>query len=156
MPPMRAMMTFHHVLSSRKIATLHAWASELAVLGLMKTGYPGILVLADKVPTKSTNVSEYVRRVKRLPWQTCELRSLEAVPASVGDRAVGADASVEKLAAALSPAAAGGAARRSGLAEFERIKDIAPTLRAADMALSARVRPSGGWEEFYSAVMRTR
>ena len=74
----------------------------------------------------------------------------------MGDRTVGADASVEKLAAALSPAAAGGAARRSRLAEFERVKDIAPVLRAADVAISARVHPSGGWEEFYSAVMRTR
>ena len=153
--PMRAMMTFHHILSSRKIATLHQWAHELDVIGLMKTGYPGILVLTDKVPTRVTSVQEYVRRVKRLPWQTCDLRAIEEVPACVGGRSVGTPAMIGALAAALAPAAAAGAARRSGLAQFDRIKDISPVLRAADAPL-AGTRPHCGWEEFYSTVMRTR
>ncbi|WFD34193.1 hypothetical protein MCUN1_001030 [Malassezia cuniculi] len=151
--PVRAMMTFHHILSSRKIDTLHAWATELRVLGLMKTGYPGILVLADRVPTNETQVHEYVRRVKRLPWQTCELRAMEAVPGAVGSKNVGAVASVNAFADALSSVSSGSASRRSGLAEFERIKDISPVLRAADMALAREQRPDGGWEEFYTAQL---
>ena len=40
----RAVMTFHHILSSKKISTLHAWATDLELMGLIKTGYPLSLI----------------------------------------------------------------------------------------------------------------
>lgn len=158
----RAVMTFHHILSSKKISTLHAWATDLELMGLIKTGYPGLLLLVDRAHGGASSVSEYTRRVKRLPWQTCELRTLEPVPDIIGDARCGAPAMLGGLEEVLAGASGAGRrmSRRSGLVELERVKDIAPVLRKADAAAMQRAkaaaepRPAHGWELFYSQAMR--
>ncbi|WFD32757.1 hypothetical protein MSPP1_003808 [Malassezia sp. CBS 17886] len=155
--PMRAVMTFHHILSTKKIASLHAWAAELGVLGIIKVGHPGVLLLADG-RVEHAGVREYVRRVKRLPWQTCQLRAMDAVPAPPA-----LDALREVLAGAKST--------RAPLLQLDRLKAIAPVLRCADArgtspprgdsahpparhAAAASGRDSPTWASFYSAAMR--
>lgn len=158
----RAVMTFHHILSSKKISTLHAWATDLELMGLIKTGYPGLLLLVDRAHGGASSVSEYTRGVKRLPWQTCELRTLEPVPDIIGDARCGAPAMLGGLEEVLAGASGAGRrmSRRSGLVELERVKDIAPVLRKADAAAMQRAmaaaepRPAHGWELFYSQAMR--
>ncbi|WFD21317.1 hypothetical protein MCAP1_003578 [Malassezia caprae] len=121
----RALLAFHHILSTKKIRTLHAWSQELELQGLVKIGYPGVLLVADRAPCES-RVAEYVRRSKRLPWQTCEVRALAAVPPG---------APLDGLAHALHTLAVpASVSRRSGLVQLERLKDISAYLRAADDA----------------------
>ncbi|WFD04263.1 hypothetical protein MOBT1_002968 [Malassezia obtusa] len=146
----RALMAFHHILSSKKISTLHAWAQELGLQGILKTGYPGVVLVADRAPDAQTNVAEYVRRIKRLPWQTCELRLLEPVSC----RGV-----LHGLQAALhAPSQASRHSRRSGLVEFDTLKTITPLLRDADARHAAEHRgapcDAGAWEPFYRRAMR--
>lgn len=157
----RALMSFHHILSGQKISTLHAWAGELQLQGIIKTGYPGLLLLADRAPTEQSCVAEYVRRVKRMPWQTCELRALEAVPRRDGDKSGLDGMLLVSLGRAINVADGGNRlSRRSMLADIERMRDIAPALRHADHLCAASMprrhpeRPPWGWERFYSEAMR--
>jgi len=141
----RALLAFHHILSTKKIRTLHAWSQELELQGLVKIGYPGVLLVADRTPC-ATRVPEYVRRIKRLPWQTCEVRALSAVPPG---------APLDGLAHALHTLAVPASiSRRSGLVQLERLKDIGAYLRASDAAAPP---PDGAlsWAAFYRQAMRT-
>lgn len=148
-PPQRALMIFHHILSSRKIASLQSWSRELGLCGLIKTGYPGIVLVAG-----NQEVPEYVRRVKRLRWQTCSLKALEDVdgPASM---------------AHLHKALGTGEARNGhGLLQLDDMKSITALLRRADAAAAGTCTPTpppsaqkastgpGEWERFYSAGMK--
>ncbi|WFD08595.1 hypothetical protein MVES1_003971 [Malassezia vespertilionis] len=147
----RAVMTFHHILSARKITQLHAWSGELGLQGIIKVGYPGLLLLADRPERAASHVAEYVRRVKRMRWQTCELRILEDAP------------SVPALCAlqnALAGARNSHTARRSALAHLDTLKQIAPILRDADYAGAQRMQEDvdtprfDSWEAFYRRAMR--
>lgn len=140
----RALMTFHHILSAKKKTTLHAWSAELGLQGLLKVGYPGMLLVADRAPCASA-VPEFVKRVKRLPWQTCEVRVLEPVPE--------ADNLLDALHAALrAPAHGASISRRSGLVQLDMLKQVTPLLRAADAPLPATI--PGPWEAFYRSAMK--
>lgn len=145
----RALMAFHHILSSKKISTMHAWAQELHLQGILKTGYPGVALLVDRAPNADGNVAEYVRRVKRLPWQTCELRLLEPVACP---------AMLESLHAAVhGPAQTSRMSRRSGLVELDTLKTITPLLRDADerhAKAHAATQCGDAWEPFYRRAMR--
>ncbi|WFC96294.1 hypothetical protein MBRA1_002951 [Malassezia brasiliensis] len=148
----RALMAFHHILSSKKISTLHAWAHELKLQGILKTGWPGIVLVADRAMDGRTNVAEYVRRIKRLPWQTCELRAIEPLAY---------EAQLQGLHAALhAPAQASRFTRRSGLVQLDSLKPITALLRDADAQRAAvhrgAARDDASWEAFYRAAMWAR
>ncbi|KAH7102433.1 hypothetical protein BKA62DRAFT_103421 [Auriculariales sp. MPI-PUGE-AT-0066] len=66
----RALLFMHHILSSKKRATIRDEARALGLVGLVKVGYPGVLI----VQGHATNVVEYVSRIKKLRWQSCELK----------------------------------------------------------------------------------
>ena len=148
----RALMAFHHIRSSKKISTLHAWAHELTLQGILKIGWPGVVLVADRAMDGRTNVAEYVRRIKRLPWHTCELRAIEPLACA---------AQLQGLHAALhAPAQASRFTRRSGLVQLDSLKPITPLLRDAD-AQHAGVHhgaacDDASWEAFYRAALWER
>ncbi|PWN47605.1 hypothetical protein IE53DRAFT_371320 [Violaceomyces palustris] len=128
-PGTRALLTFHHILSSAKISSLHDWSLQDGLCGIIKTGYPGVVIVApcpeesrsnshprsrgvktkgmkpttpavhSEAEAKETGsqsridsrdatgwqdpVSEYVRKVKRLRWQTVSLRNLSSLDGTV-------------------------------------------------------------------------
>lgn len=136
----RALMVFHHIRSAKKIRTLHAWSAELDLHGIVKVGYPGLLLVCDRVPVSASHVDEFVRRVKRLPWQSCEARAV----APVSD-----PREIEAFAHALaSHAATSSVSRKSGLAQLDRLRDVTPIMRGADAHLQARAG-APAWEAFY-------
>ncbi|EJD38355.1 hypothetical protein AURDEDRAFT_172596 [Auricularia subglabra TFB-10046 SS5] len=67
----RALLFFHHILSSKKKAFIRDEGRALGVSGLCKVGYPGVLV----VQGPDERVQEYVSRVKRLRWQSCTVNA---------------------------------------------------------------------------------
>jgi len=142
----RALLAFHHILSAKKIRTLHAWSQELELHGLVKIGYPGVLLVADRAPCAS-RVPEYVRRIKRLPWQTCEVRAFGAVPPPAAPALEGLAHALRTLAVPAS------VSRRSGLVQLERLKDMSAYLHAADAATPL---PHGAlsWAAFFQQAMR--
>ncbi|KAN0063237.1 hypothetical protein ACQY0O_004401 [Thecaphora frezii] len=179
----RALMAFHHILSSHKIAALHEWSWQLRLCGIVKVGYPGILLCTgpasplDEAGQKLgalDPVTEYVKRIKRLRWQTCTLKALGDVPApetADSTKPTSAQDPLEALRTALSeyedgPQSARGQ-RFKGLLQVDSMKEITAVLRAADQ-LAAVGRPGSGgskhgwpkgaamgcWETFYSEAMR--
>ncbi|KAJ3007640.1 hypothetical protein HKX48_009004 [Thoreauomyces humboldtii] len=67
-----ALITFHHLLSARKIGLLQSQAADLALSGIFKRGYPGLLLVSS--PTDSSEpLVAYVREVKRMRWQYVRL-----------------------------------------------------------------------------------
>ncbi|WFD24850.1 hypothetical protein MEQU1_003556 [Malassezia equina] len=140
----RALLAFHHILSSKKIKTLHAWSQELELQGLLKVGYPGMLLVADRAPT-STRVPEYVRRIKRLPWQSCEVRAYGPVPLPTLD---GLTHALHTLAVPAS------VSRRSGLVQLERMKDLSAFMQAADAAAPPPFHGTLSWAAFYRQAWR--
>ncbi|AXA49335.1 uncharacterized protein MRET_1365 [Malassezia restricta] len=140
--PYRAMLLFHHIRMAKKISAFHKWSEDLELQGLLKIGYPGLCLITDRTDTPS-QVPEFIRRVKRLSWFTCELR--EHGPIDVQ--------AVEALSHALEThATPTSVSRRSGIVQLERLKEVPAFLHAADHALpSAR---EAVWASFYQAAMR--
>ncbi|WFD28803.1 hypothetical protein MNAN1_003818 [Malassezia nana] len=146
--PHRALLAFHHILSTKKIKTLHAWSRELQLQGVMKVGYPGMLLVADRAAVP-TNVLEYVHRVKRLPWQSCEVRALGALPLPGTPMLDGLAHALHTLALPAS------VSRRSGLVQLERLKDFGAYMDAADAAMSEPwPRVALSWSAFYRRAWR--
>lgn len=56
----RALLTFHHILSSRKKTIIQKSAKELGLVGICKVGYPGVLA----VEGGEQPVRQYVREIK--------------------------------------------------------------------------------------------
>lgn len=56
----RALLTFHHILSSRKKDAIRSVAKDLDIVGICKVGYPGILA----VEGEDIHVKRYVREIK--------------------------------------------------------------------------------------------
>lgn len=56
----RALLTFHHIISTRKKRTIRKAALDLEVYGICKVGYPGILA----VEGTEEKVGKYVREIK--------------------------------------------------------------------------------------------
>lgn len=140
----RALLLFHHIRSSKKIRDIHAWSEELDLQGLLHIGYPGVLLVCDRRHADTSLVPEYVRRIKRLPWQSCELRSMERVehPASL-------DALHSTLSTYSTPTSL---LRRSGLVQLDRLKDITAFTREADRICIGMGLPPA-WEALYRNAM---
>ncbi|KAH8117606.1 hypothetical protein DFH11DRAFT_1031937 [Phellopilus nigrolimitatus] len=68
----RALLTFHHILSSQKKRIIRHSARELNLTGICKIGYPGVLA----VEGREAQVGRYVREIKSLRWASCTLADL--------------------------------------------------------------------------------
>ncbi|EPQ28924.1 uncharacterized protein PFL1_03724 [Pseudozyma flocculosa PF-1] len=163
----RTVMSFHHILSRTKMATLHGWARELRLCGILKVGYPGVLVCAgppvvdgaaSQAPADDA-VAEYVRRIKRLRWQTCTLKAISDLPGCSGStmamkrdtagrngggldplvalaRALDAFQRGASSADATPRGPAAKAVSLHGLVQIESMKDITAILRTADQLIA--------------------
>ena len=56
----RALLTFHHILSSKKKKVIREAARERHLCGICKIGYPGVLA----VEGGQEQVGDYVRQIK--------------------------------------------------------------------------------------------
>lgn len=57
----RALLTFHHILSTKKKDAIRSVAKDLDIVGILcKVGYPGILA----VEGENIHVKRYVREIK--------------------------------------------------------------------------------------------
>lgn len=56
----RALLIFHHILSSQKKKTIGESARVLNIYGICKVGYPGMLVAEGQ----ESELKEYTRRIK--------------------------------------------------------------------------------------------
>ncbi|KAI8906656.1 hypothetical protein DFJ77DRAFT_443390 [Powellomyces hirtus] len=68
-----ALLTFHHLLSRKKIGLLSTHARELGLHGVYRRGYPGILLVSS--PQLAT-AAEFAKRVKRMKWQSVRLNGI--------------------------------------------------------------------------------
>lgn len=140
--PYRALLLFHHIRMPKKIAAFHKWSEELELQGILKIGYPGLCLITDRT-TRQSLVPEFIRRVKRLSWYTCELRH----HGPIDPRAV--PALSHALTACSTPTSV---SRRSEIVQLERLKEVSTFLRAADAALPPKCEPV--WAPFYQEAMR--
>ncbi|KAI5119091.1 hypothetical protein M0805_004863 [Coniferiporia weirii] len=65
----RALLTFHHILSSKKKRVIWQSSRDLRLAGICKVGYPGVLA----VEGSEESVGRYVREIKSLRWASCVL-----------------------------------------------------------------------------------
>ena len=56
----RALLTFHHILSSKKKEVIRKVAKETNIYGICKIGYPSVLA----VEGEEGNIKRYVREIK--------------------------------------------------------------------------------------------
>lgn len=56
----RALLTFHHILSSRKKDAIRSVAKDMDIVGICKVGYPGILAIEGE----DFCVKRYIREIK--------------------------------------------------------------------------------------------
>eukprot|EP00899_Mesostigma_viride_P019649 jgi/Mesvir1/27686/Mv07405-RA.2 len=66
----RRLIWFHHIKSLTKRKLIVAWGDELAVTGVCKPGYPGVLV----VEGEPVSLAEYVERLHSLRWKAMAVR----------------------------------------------------------------------------------
>lgn len=154
--PYRALLLFHHIRMPKKISAFHKWSEELELQGLLKVGYPGLCLITDRSDVPSL-VPEFIRRVKRLSWYTCELREHGHIDAR----------SIDALHYALlthdTPTSL---SRRSGIVQLERLKEVSAYLQVADdsmhttkeakkkQTIQAPPASLSSWLSFYRNAMR--
>lgn len=56
----RALLTFHHIFSSKKKEIIRKAAKEISIYGICKIGYPGVLA----VEGEEGNIKRYIREIK--------------------------------------------------------------------------------------------
>lgn len=54
----RALLFFHHILSKRKRLYIREHARDLAVSGICKVGFPGVLVVQGAAPSLTRYVAD--------------------------------------------------------------------------------------------------
>ncbi len=69
----RKLVHFHHIIAQSKRQAILEGACELAIGGVCKIGWPGLLVMEG--PEDGCN--ELVMRLRRLKWQMMKLRGEE-------------------------------------------------------------------------------
>lgn len=75
-PPcvVRQLIYSHHIIAAEKRAAIATFARELELGGLVKHGWPGLIV----VEGDRDDVEEYVRRLRRFRWKHFEVRGEES------------------------------------------------------------------------------
>ncbi|CAG9464983.1 unnamed protein product [Pedinophyceae sp. YPF-701] len=78
----RRVIWFHHIKSPTKKKLIKDWGRELGLSGVMKPGYPGVLLLEGR----EDDVAEMVRRLRSLTWKAMQVRceETEDVPGQQG------------------------------------------------------------------------
>ncbi|KAK6358965.1 RWD domain containing [Orbilia brochopaga] len=111
----RVFFMFHHIRARRKRQLIQTLAEELRLRGVCKHGYPGFLYVEGEDPS----VQAYIKEIKRMRWQSVEVRrkEQEAVDGTVS--------SLGKVRMMDGP---------FGVAEVDSSKAMSEMLRAAGLA----------------------
>lgn len=70
-----ALLTFHHIKSPKKVTALRDLCRDLALSGIFRRGYPGVVFVAGSDAAK---VVGFTKEVKRMRWQTCTVNGWDA------------------------------------------------------------------------------
>ncbi|KAF3922407.1 hypothetical protein AA313_de0204380 [Arthrobotrys entomopaga] len=123
----RAFFMFHHIRARRKREAIRSLAESMDLRGVCKHGYPGFLY----VEGKDTSIQAYIKEIKRMRWQSVEVRRKETT--DFPDKS-STDAKVTRLSGP------------STVIEVESSKEMSQILRTAglgDFLHKAMVRASG-------------
>ncbi|KAF3940451.1 hypothetical protein ABW19_dt0204914 [Dactylella cylindrospora] len=109
----RVFLMFHHIRARRKRELIRSLAESMKITGVCKHGYPGFLY----VEGEESSIRLYVKEIKRMKWQSVEVRRKEE---QVMDELI----SIEDARKLRGP---------FGVVEVDNSKDMSEILRAAGL-----------------------
>ncbi|KAJ6257268.1 hypothetical protein Dda_8157 [Drechslerella dactyloides] len=111
----KVLFLFHHIRSRHKRELIRSLAEQLRITGICKPGLPGLLY----VEGEDAALQAYIKRIKRMRWQSVEVRRKETE--TLDDRPSSLD-KARKLAGPF------------GVIEVDSSKAMSERLRSAGLA----------------------